>query len=155
MLRGCFDPVDPAPHLDHVCIQLQDAPLRQQRLHPDRVVRFQSFPDPGAALPEEDRPGALVRDRGSSTNRFPFSLRFFHREVHLLPVKALVLEESLIFRNPKVLQEHLRNLRQIDPAVEERMLRRAREHRAALLDQHRQRSRRIDESHHRHLHCRD
>jgi len=29
-----------------------------------------------------------------------------------------VLKESLIFRNPKVLQEHLRNLRQTDPAVE-------------------------------------
>jgi len=86
---------------------------------------------------------------------FPFPLRFFHREVHLLPVKALVLEESLIFRNPKVLQEHLRNLRQSDPAVEEWALWRAREHRAALIDQHRQRQRRIDESHHRNLHCRD
>jgi hypothetical protein len=41
MLRGSFDPVDPASHLDHVRIQFQDAPLRQQRLHPDRVVRFQ------------------------------------------------------------------------------------------------------------------
>ena len=155
MLRGCFDPVDPAPHLDHVCIQLQDAPLRQQHFHPDRVIRFQSFPDPGAALPEEDRPGALVRDRGSSTNRFLFPLRFFHREFHLLPVKALVLEESLIFRYPKVLQEHLRDLRQIDPAIEERTLWRFRECRAALFDQHRQRPRRIDESHHCHLHCRD
>src|SRR5260370_4689882 len=54
--------------------------LRQQHFHPDRVVRFQSFPEPGSALPEEDRPGTLVRDRGSSTNRFPFPLRFFHRE---------------------------------------------------------------------------
>src|SRR5207247_10667924 len=102
-----------------------------------RVIRLQSFPDPGAALPEEDRPGALVRDRGRSTNRFPFSLRFFQREVHLLPVKTIVLEESLIFRNPKVLQEHLRNLRQIDPAVDERTLRPAREHSTSLLDQHR------------------
>src|SRR5947208_13585801 len=85
------------------------------------------------------------------TNRFPFPLRFFHREVHLLPVKALVLEESLIFRNPKVLQEHLRNLRQSDPAVAKRALRRPREHRTALLDQHRQRPRRIDESYHRHF----
>src|SRR5437870_13643577 len=90
MLRGCFDPVDSAPHLDHVCIQLQDAPLRQQRLHPDRVVRFQSFPDPGAGLPEEDRPGALVRDRGSSTNRSPFPLRFFHREVFEKYLQALL-----------------------------------------------------------------
>src|SRR5207244_10977711 len=89
------------------------------------------------------------------TNLFPFPLRFFHREVHLLPVKALVLKESLIFRYPKVLQKHLRHLRQIDPAVEERTLWRAREHRAALIDQHRQRQRRIDESHHRHLHRRD
>src|SRR5436190_13437744 len=72
MLRSCFDAVNPAPHLDHVGIQLEDAPLRQQHFHPDRVVRLQSFPDPGAALPEEDRPGALVRDRGRSTNRFPF-----------------------------------------------------------------------------------
>ena len=101
---------------------LDATPFLPQRLHPDRVVRFQSFPDPGAALPEEDLPGALVRDRGSSTNRFPFRLRFFHREVHLLPIKALVLKEPLIFRNPKVLQEHLRNLRQSDPAVEERRL---------------------------------
>src|SRR5260370_30395340 len=111
--------------------------LRQQHFHPDRVVRFQSFPEPGSALPEEDRPGTLVRDRGSSTNRFPFPLRFFHREGHLLPVKALVLKESLIFRNPKVLQEHLRNLRQTDPAVAERRRRRARKHRAAQIDQHR------------------
>src|ERR1044071_2974616 len=35
------------------------------------------------------------------------------------------------------------------------MLRRAREHRASLIDQHRQRPRRIDESHHRNLHRRD
>jgi hypothetical protein len=96
----------------------------------------------------------LVRDRGSSAHRFPFPLRFFHREFHLLPVKALVLEESLIFRYPEVLQEHLWHLRQIDPAVAERRLRRAREHRAALVNQHRHRQRRIDESHHRHLHRR-
>jgi hypothetical protein len=62
-----------------------------------------------------------------------------------------MLEESLIFRNPKVLQEHLWNLRQIDPVVEERTLSPAREHRARLLDHHRQRPRRIDKSHHRHL----
>ena len=66
-----------------------------------------------------------------------------------------VLEESLIFRNPKVLQEHLRNLRQIDPAVEERTLWRAREPRPALIDQHRQRPRRIYESHQSYLHRRD
>src|SRR4029434_9623389 len=99
--------------------------------------------------------GALVRDRGSSANRFPFPFRFFYREVHLLPAKALVLEESLIFRNPKVLEEHLRNLRQIDPAVAERRRWPARQHYAALLDQHRQRQWRIDETHHRHLHRRD
>ena len=88
-------------------------------------------------------------------NRFPFPLRFFHREIHLLPVKALVLEESLIFRYPEVLQEHLRNLRQRNPVVAKWTLLRAREHRAAPVDQHRQRHRRIDESHHRHLHRRD
>ena len=72
-----------------------------------------------------------------------------------LAVKDLVLKESLIFRYPKVLQEHLRHLRQTDPVVAERSLWPFRERRADLFDQHRQRPRRIDESHHCHLHGRD
>src|SRR5678815_820790 len=91
MLRGCFDSVDSASHLNDVGIQLKDATLWKQRLHPYCVVRFESFPNPGTPLPQKNRPRALVRDRRSSTNRFPFPFSFRQREIDLLPVKTLSL----------------------------------------------------------------
>jgi hypothetical protein len=42
--------------------------------------------------------------------------------VDFLPVEAVVLKKSLIFRNPKMLQEHLRNLGQIGPVIVQRPL---------------------------------
>src|SRR5439155_11901302 len=56
-----------------------------------------------------------------------------------------------IFRYPKVLQEHLRNLRQSDSAVAERRLWRFRERPPDLFEQHWHRPQGINESHHRHL----
>ena len=101
-------------------------------LIPAMQVAVVRFINPPLTLPMLiDQGGAMF----SSGLKHP--LRFFHCEVHLLPVKALVLKESLIFRNPEVLQEHLRNVRQRDPAVAEWTLWPAQEHRAALVDQHR------------------
>ena len=116
-------------------------------LIPAMQVAVVRFINPPLTLPMLiDQGGAMF----SSAPKRPL----LYRWIALPQIPEIFLEHLWISEDQRFFQHEGFDWTEMELAMKkaERMLRRAREHRAALIDQHRQRQRRIDESHHRHLH---
>jgi len=112
---GGSGPVEPRTKFDMIEVEFENALFPEQDLHPERVVGFKHFTDPGPALPEKDGAGALHGDGGGAANVCSAFPRAGNGLAQGVEIKSMMVEEILIFRGPDVVNEWPGDLVQGNP----------------------------------------
>ena len=114
---GTEHPVAP---LDDVAVQLEDAPLRQDRLQHHGDDGFLGFAHDAALVRQKQVLGKLLAD-GRAPGHDPSTAEILlQRRLHPVPVKSVVIQKlGVLCCNQRPLQVG-RDLRVVDPAVVDR-----------------------------------